>query len=205
LKNKQLYVGISNASPVDGEELFPILMNVPFDAMAIGNHECYGGDTINAMITTNYISSRKGTYLTSNVLLSSTMQPLGSRYTVLTGANSGVKLLVFGMLYNMNDHTDVVSVETVESTMASEWFLTALKTEKYDAVAVLFHVDYRDPLITTVLTGIRDVIGDKVPIQFLTGMHTQVRVVFRKVHAQLINSPNRVFVLADFCTHDILI
>jgi 2',3'-cyclic-nucleotide 2'-phosphodiesterase (5'-nucleotidase family) len=93
--------GLSNASPVDGEALFPLLMKVPFDAMAIGNHECYDGDTIKAMISTDYIASRKGAYLTSNVLLSSTMEPLGSRYVVLEGPNSGVRLLVLGVLYNV--------------------------------------------------------------------------------------------------------
>jgi len=96
--------GLSNASPVDGEELFPLLMKVPFDAMAIGNHECYDGGTINAMISTNYIGSRKGTYLTSNVLLASTMEPLGSRYVVLEGPNSGTRLLVLGMLYNVSEN-----------------------------------------------------------------------------------------------------
>jgi 2',3'-cyclic-nucleotide 2'-phosphodiesterase (5'-nucleotidase family) len=30
--------GLSNASPIDGQELFPLLMEVPFDAMAIGNN-----------------------------------------------------------------------------------------------------------------------------------------------------------------------
>lgn len=94
--------GLSNASPIDGEYLFPLLMKVPFDAMAIGNHECYDGDVINEMISSNYISSRKGSYLTSNVLYTSTMQPLGSRYVVLEGENSGVRLLVLGMLYNVS-------------------------------------------------------------------------------------------------------
>lgn len=144
-------------------------MNVPFDAMAIGNHECYGGDTINSMISTGYVSSRNGTYITSNVLLSSTMQPLGSRYAVLIGPNSGVKLLVLGILYNMNDHTNVISVETVETIITADWFVSALKTERFDAVVVLFHVDYRDPLITTVLNGIRSIVGERMPIQFLTG------------------------------------
>mgnify|MGYP003386434620 CR=1 FL=1 len=98
--------GLSNASPIDGEYLFPLLMKVPFDAMAIGNHECYDGDVINEMISSNYISSRKGTYLTSNVLYTATMEPLGDRYVVLEGANSGVRLLVLGMLYNVSVFID---------------------------------------------------------------------------------------------------
>lgn len=94
--------GLSNASPIDGEVLFPLLMRVPFDAMAIGNHECYDGKTINEMVDSNYIGSRNGTYITSNVLLSSTMEPLGSRYVILEGANAGTRLMVLGMLYNVS-------------------------------------------------------------------------------------------------------
>lgn len=74
----------------------------------------------------------------------------------------------------MEDHTDVVSVETVESTIASEWFRTALTTEKFDAVVVLFHIDYLDPLVETVLRGIRTLVGTVMPIQFLTG-HSHIR------------------------------
>lgn len=161
--------GLSNASPIDGEYLFPLLMNVPFDAMAIGNHECYNGDVINEMISSNYIKSRNGTYLTSNVLYTTTMEPLGDRYTVLKGSNSGIRLLVFGMLYNMNDNTDVVTIVTVEDTLKSDWFKDALLNENYDAIVVLFHIDFEDPLINTFLQGIRSIKGDKIPVQFLTG------------------------------------
>lgn len=122
------------------------------------------------MIDTGYIAHWEGRYLTGNVLYTETMQPLGDRYTVLTGTSSGVKLLVLGLLYNMEDNTEVVTVETVENTIASEWFKNALTTEEYDAVAVLFHVDYSDPLVSTLLQGIRSVTGKtNLPVQFLTG------------------------------------
>jgi 2',3'-cyclic-nucleotide 2'-phosphodiesterase (5'-nucleotidase family) len=74
----------------------------------------------------------------------------------------------------MDDHTDVVAVETVEDTIASEWFRTALTTEKFDAVVVLFHIDYLDPLVDTLLGGIRTIVGENVPVQFLTG-HSHIR------------------------------
>jgi len=74
----------------------------------------------------------------------------------------------------MDDHTDVVAVETVEDTIASSWFHTALSTEKYDAVVVLFHIDYLDPLVNTLLQGIRGIAGDSMPVQFLTG-HSHIR------------------------------
>lgn len=73
----------------------------------------------------------------------------------------------------MEDNTDVVTIETVEDTVASDWFRDALTTEMFDAVVVLFHIDYRDPLVTTVLNGIRSISGN-VPVQFLTG-HSHLR------------------------------
>lgn len=163
--------GLSNAAETNGQELFPLLMEIPFDAMSIGNHELYDASTVKEMISSAYMSSRNGTYLASNVYLSETMQPLASRYALLKGPNSGIRLLVFGVLYDMTDNTDFVHVEAVSSMLTSDWFITALTTEEYDAVVVLAHMDYAEPLIDDILQGIRAHVLPGLPIQFLTGQH----------------------------------
>lgn len=161
--------GLSNASPVNGEALFPLLMNIPFDAMSIGNHELYDESTFKAMISSGYIACRNGSYLSSNVYFADTLQPIASRYVVLEGPNSGVRLLVFGVLYDMTDNTDYVTVETVESMVKSEWFKLALTEEVYDSVVLLAHMHYADPLINVLLQAIRSLTSEQTPIQFLTG------------------------------------
>lgn len=161
--------GLSNASPINGQELFPLLMEIPFDAMAVGNHELYDESTFKEMVSSGYMACRNGTYLASNVYMSGTLEPIASRYTILVGPNSGVRLLVFGVLYDMTDNTDVVTVQTVESMVSSPWFLSALMDEEYDAIVVLAHMDYQDPLIDVILRGIRARVSSQLPIQFLTG------------------------------------
>lgn len=163
--------GLSNAAANNGQELFPLLMEVPFDAMAIGNHECYDESTLREMISSGYISSRNGAYLSSNVYLTESMKPIASRYTVLTGVNSGIRLFVLGVLYDMTDNSDYVSVQTVEDMLKDEWFVTALSEERYDAVVILAHMHYQDPLVAVILQGIRDLTSLRMPIQFLTGKY----------------------------------
>ena len=161
--------GLSNAAETNGQELFPLLMEIPFDAMSIGNHELYDEPTVKEMISSGYMSSRNGTYLASNVYLSETMEPLASRYAMIKGPTSGIRLLVFGVLYDMTDNTDFVYVEAVASMLTSDWFVAALTQEEYDAVVVLAHMDYAEPLIDDILQGIRAHVSPGLPIQFLTG------------------------------------
>jgi 2',3'-cyclic-nucleotide 2'-phosphodiesterase (5'-nucleotidase family) len=161
--------GLSNASPIDGQELFPLLMEIPFDALAIGNHECYDESTLKEMISSGYISSRNGTYLSSNVYIADTMAPIASRYTIVVGANSGIRLLTFGILYDMTDNADFVYIQTVEEMIKTDWFITALTEEKYDAIVVLAHMHYEDPLVGVILNAIRATTSAEIPIQFLTG------------------------------------
>ena len=127
-------------------------------------------------------------YLTSNVVWSSTQQPVGSRYTVVEG-KFGTKLLVFGFLYNMEDHCDAVSVLDVEQTLASEWFIESLEALENpylqagpmrlalctlccqahrtlcDGVVVLAHMDFRDALVDKIWAAVRQGMGPSKPIQ----------------------------------------
>ena len=77
---------------------------MPFDALNIGNHDLYDDSTVSFMSDSGFIGSWNGTYLTSNVLQAATGEPVGDRYAILKGPNSGVMLLTFGFLYHMTDH-----------------------------------------------------------------------------------------------------
>ena len=74
---------------------------IPFDALNCGNHELYDNATMERFGSSGYIASWKGRYLTTNLLNATTNAPLGATSAVLTGAVSGVRLLSFGFMYNM--------------------------------------------------------------------------------------------------------
>mmetsp|Transcript_16732 Transcript_16732/g.20454 ORF Transcript_16732/g.20454 Transcript_16732/m.20454 type:complete len:153 (-) Transcript_16732:62-520(-) len=71
--------GLSSDPPVS---LAPILSQMPFDAINIGNHELYDRNTIRYLLDRNttspnhFVAGWDGHYLTSNVLDSSTGEPL---------------------------------------------------------------------------------------------------------------------------------
>lgn len=173
--------GVSDATAytagVHGSELFPILRKMPFDALTIGNHELYLDSTVRFMRESGgFVDSWNGKYVTSNVLDAATSDPLGSRYAVLIGPNSGIKLLVFGFLYHVKDGCPSVVVEDPEivSSSSSGWFVEALESNAdVDAVIVLAHADLVDPSVYAIRRGIRNVLP-RTPVQFVTG-HTHRR------------------------------
>jgi len=160
--------GLSTYPP---EYLTPILLQMPWDALNIGNHELYQNSTVEH-IRDHFVDAWDGRYLTSNVLLESTHAPIGSRYRVIQGIQSS--LLTFGFLYNMTGNCNASIVESVGEVVQSEWFHTALTTETYDAILVLAHMDYQDDLVMVIRNAIRTMVSASIPIQFITG-HSHIR------------------------------
>lgn len=166
--------GLSTYPP---KELIPILKHMPWDALNIGNHELYKNTTIEFMTQPGgFVDFWNGTYLTSNVLLSKSNDPIGSRYTFLRGKFSGNTILTFGFLYDFLNNCAITAVETVESVVNATWFENVLRgTEgNFDAILVLAHMDAFDPLVNVILDKIRLICGDTMPVQFITG-HSHVR------------------------------
>jgi 2',3'-cyclic-nucleotide 2'-phosphodiesterase (5'-nucleotidase family) len=99
--------GLSDATiytvGVHGSEVFPIVSDMPFDALTIGNHEMYDNSTVEFMVASGFVSGWGGRYLTSSVLNATTGEHFGSSHVILEGAHSGVKILVFGFLYHQRD------------------------------------------------------------------------------------------------------
>jgi len=168
--------GTGLATNGDPSNLIPLLEKMPWDALNIGNHELYREEVINYMTRpggfVNWWGSR---YLSSNIVHTDTMKPIGNRYRLLKGKNSIV--MTFGFLYNMKTNSPVVTVEEVESVMQETWFGQALQ-EDFDAIMVLAHMDVKDNLVRVILERIRDELGNDMPIQFVTG-HTHYRGIHR--------------------------
>ena len=178
--------GISNLSPVNGEEVLPLVRAIPFDAVTIGNHELYRSSTVANMASSGFISHwREGqAFVTSNVLSADASalsdaaktvgDPVGSRYTVLEGA-FGRSVLVLGFLYNMDDHCDNVEVQHVEAALREPWFADAMAAAAtVDAVIVLAHTDLKSLEVGSVKDAVRDALGPDKPLTFLAG-HSHFR------------------------------
>jgi hypothetical protein len=112
-------------------------------------------------------------HVSSNIIMSDTKQPLSNLYTVLEGKHSTV--LVFGFIYNLLNPSLVVTVQHVEKVVKQKWFKRVLTQEvHYDAILVMAHMGTDDPSVKVIRDEIRMHVGDKVPIQFITG-HTHHR------------------------------
>ena len=147
---------------------------MPWDAVNIGNHELYKNSTIEFITRPNgFVDFWEGKYLTSNVL-DEKGSPIGERYRYLYAPFSNKTILTFGFLYNFQRNCLMTTVESVEKVVNSTWFNDVLLEDKFDAILVLAHMGYSDPLVDVILARIRQVCGDDMPVQFITG-HTHIR------------------------------
>lgn len=161
--------------------LTPLLEKMPWDALNVGNHELYRTDVVHQFMRPGgFVESWGERYLSSNVLYTQRQQPLGHRYRFLRGHNATV--LTFGFLYNMEDASEAVTVEAVEEVVEEQWFVDVVTNSndeplgKFDAIMVLAHMDVQDQLVTVLLNKIRSLVGNTMPVQFITG-HTHYRGV----------------------------
>jgi 2',3'-cyclic-nucleotide 2'-phosphodiesterase (5'-nucleotidase family) len=171
---------VMNGDFIDGTGLstYPpshFLKKMPWDALNIGNHELYTNATIEHIIQGGFAEYWGTKYVTSNVLRADdgkALGPLGgARHLVLHGPSA--KVLVFGFLYDMTDSSPLVIVEPVEQVVEQKWFTAAL-TGDYHAIVCLVHMDVKDPLVSVILRKIRSVVGDAIPVQFISG-HSHIR------------------------------
>ncbi|VEU38597.1 unnamed protein product [Pseudo-nitzschia multistriata] len=204
--------GLSENPP---RHLMPLLKHMPWDAINVGNHELYSDKTVQFLVQRDGYDSKmggnrstiypvatppiwNGRYLSSNTLLTETMEPMtGKRYTYLVGPNTNITLLAFGFLYDFHENGPATTTLSVEKVIQQDWFADVLSGGRnsstgndygheawkpFDAVLVLAHMDCLDPLVATILEGIRALLPpDKknIPVQFVTG-HTH-----RRCHARL--------------------
>ena len=155
--------------------LTPILKKMPWDALNIGNHELYSNATIKHITEDGFADFWGTKYVTSNVLRAGegrTLKPLGgSRHIVWEGPTA--KVLIFGFLYDMTDNSPLVIVDPVEQVLEQPWFASALGGD-YQAIVCLVHMDVSDPLISAILARIRSIVGDFMPVQFISG-HSHIQ------------------------------
>jgi len=110
--------------------------------------------------------------LSANIVYTSNQANFGNQFRLLKGPTSTV--LAFGFLYNMKDNDPTLTVKEVEIVVEEQWFVDALRKPGIDAILVLAHMGFDDELVSVILRKIRTVLGEMMPVQFITG-HTHIR------------------------------
>lgn len=136
-------------------------------------YQVYKTEVVEQMLQPGgFISSWGQRHLASNIIIAETNEPLSNQYTLLQGRNS--RILVFGFIYHLQNPSPKVVVLDPNDAMAQPWFETALQENEYDAILVMAHMGIDDEAVSAIRNGIRGIIGDGMPIQFVAG-HTHQR------------------------------
>jgi 2',3'-cyclic-nucleotide 2'-phosphodiesterase (5'-nucleotidase family) len=180
--------GMSDATPIAGEFLTPILQRIPYDGFTIGNHELYEDSTVENLRRPGGFLEHFGAVVVTSNQLDASRQPMGVRFNVLRGANGGT-LLVFGFLFDWDGFCpNECFVQDVGLAVAEPWFVEAVRAHaaEADGVMVMAHMGWSDPAIETIRAAVRGALdgggggggataaADPLPLVFLAG-HTHIR------------------------------
>ncbi|KAF9486069.1 hypothetical protein BDN70DRAFT_870580 [Pholiota conissans] len=165
------------AGGIDAHDANQFIKQLPYDIMAIGNHELY--IYANALdMHTNFAPAFKGRYLSSNVnitLLNNKNQvvtvPVGDRFAKFT-TRKGRKVTSLGVLYDFTGNDHNTTVQKVEDMVKEKWFADAIKEEP-DFFLLVGHMPVaRDnwPLVFNAVRAVHPL----TPILILGG-HTHIR------------------------------
>ncbi|KAA1121570.1 hypothetical protein PGTUg99_032438 [Puccinia graminis f. sp. tritici] len=149
-----------------------IFTRVPYDILAIGNHELYD-PAIAQNMHDDFAPSWNGSYLTSNVNIttSGTSVPLGSRYRKLV-TEHGRRVTAFGILFHFTGNAHGTTVQPPSEMILEPWFKEAIQ-DKPDLFLLAGHMGIRDSDWKRVFKTIR-AIHPEVPIIILGG-HYHIR------------------------------
>ncbi|KAG8973651.1 hypothetical protein FRC05_008587 [Tulasnella sp. 425] len=172
--------GLSDGFPpggVNGHETNKIFARMPYDALAIGNHELYKYP-ITLDVYKNFAPKWNGRYLTSNVNITMispsgqvTNVPVGDRYTKFTTAQ-GRKVTALGVLFDFANYALNTTVQQPESLVKEKWFQEVIDEEP-DFFLLLGHMAVYEDNWPVVFAAIRER-HPLTPI-FIFGGHTHIR------------------------------
>ncbi|KAK0434597.1 Metallo-dependent phosphatase-like protein [Armillaria borealis] len=172
--------GLSDGYPpgsVDGHESTKFLAELPYDVMAIGNHELYVyANTLD--MHQNLAPKLNGRYLSSNVNITLADQnnktvdiPVGSQFAKFK-TRKGRKVTALGVIFDFTGNDHNTTVQKVEDMVKESWFLEAIKDEP-DFFLLAGHMPVSRDNWPLVFNAIRAVHA-ATPILILGG-HTHIR------------------------------
>ncbi|KAK0457759.1 Metallo-dependent phosphatase-like protein [Desarmillaria tabescens] len=172
--------GLSDGYPpggVDGHESTKFLAELPYDVMAIGNHELYVyANTLD--MHQNLAPKLNGRYLSSNVNITLADQnnntvdvPVGSRFAKFK-TRKGRSVTALGVIFDFTGNDQNTTVQKVEDMVKESWFLEAIKDEP-DFFLLAGHMPVSRDNWPLVFNAVRAVHAT-TPILILGG-HTHIR------------------------------
>ncbi|TRM68855.1 Metallo-dependent phosphatase-like protein [Schizophyllum amplum] len=172
--------GISDGFPaggVDAHDSNEFLKQIPYDIMAIGNHELYIYENTLDMYN-NFAPDLNGRYLSSNVNITvfgenneTINVPVGERFAKFT-TRKGRRVTSFGVLFDFTGNDDNTTVQTVADMVKEDWFVDAIQEEP-DVFLLVGHMPVREDNWPLVFDAIRTV-HPTTPI-LIFGGHTHIR------------------------------
>ncbi|KAI6041598.1 Metallo-dependent phosphatase-like protein [Pisolithus marmoratus] len=172
--------GLSDGYPpggVDAHESNKFLERLPYDLMAIGNHELYVyADTYD--VYTNFVPQLHGRYLSSNANITvfnpdgeAVSVPVGNRYVKFTTAK-GRRITSLGVLYDFTGNSVNTTVQFVADMVMESWFAEAIEEEP-DVFVLVGHMPVSQDNWPVVFNAIRTV-HPLTPI-LIFGGHSHIR------------------------------
>ncbi|KAF7302271.1 hypothetical protein MIND_00794200 [Mycena indigotica] len=139
--------GLSDGFPpggVDAQDSGEFFKQMPYDVLAIGNHELYKyANTFD--MHTNFGRHFQDRYLSSNVNITvfdesgkPVSLPVGKRFRKFK-TRKGKSITAFGVLYDFTTNDVNTTVQPVESLIREKWFLDAI-TEEPDVFLLVGHM-----------------------------------------------------------------
>ncbi|MBW0507425.1 hypothetical protein O181_047140 [Austropuccinia psidii MF-1] len=170
--------GLSDAEPLfhpgknRGSASGKFFARIPYDILAIGNHELYQLPIAQDMHD-NFAPIWRGSYLTSNVNITTSGKslPIGSRYRKFKTAH-GRKVTAFGIIFDFTGNAKGTIVQPPAKLVHEHWFQEAIR-DKPDVFLLTGHMGISDADWKIVFDSIRS-LHPKVPIIILGG-HLHIR------------------------------
>ncbi|KAF7968586.1 hypothetical protein HWV62_30081 [Athelia sp. TMB] len=160
------------AGGIDAHDANKFVLELPYDVMAIGNHELYIYNNTLDMHT--YFAPRMpGRYLSSNVniTVNGVSVPVGERYRKFV-TERGRKVTSLGVLYDFTGNDYNTTVQPVAAMVKEPWFLSAI-AEEPDVFVLVGHMPVSEDNWPAVFNAVRAV-HPYTPIIILGG-HTHIR------------------------------
>uniref|UniRef100_A0A0W0FQK1 Calcineurin-like phosphoesterase domain-containing protein n=1 Tax=Moniliophthora roreri TaxID=221103 RepID=A0A0W0FQK1_MONRR len=172
--------GLSDGFPpggIDGQESNEFLKQLPYDVMAIGNHELYIYN-ITLDMHQNFAPALDGRYLSSNVNITvvdennnAVSVPVGNRFAKFT-TRKGRSVTAFGVLFEFTSNDENTTVQKVADMVKESWFVDAIQDEP-DIFLLVGHMPVARDKWPIVHDAIRAV-HPTTPI-LIFGGHTHIR------------------------------
>jgi len=152
--------GYSDASPLRGQYLLPIVQSVhQYDGLTMGNHDMEYPEVVDLFMETfipywNEDPNEPQRYITDNQYYKATDSPIGATYSYFTTQN-GVNVVVLGWLFNFTSNSDNTNVMSVDESLEQAYVQEALSQPDIHMVVTVCHIDTSDTELTDIYQTIR--------------------------------------------------